>query len=87
MLNSTSSSLAETLLVFGSPSHRIEPQLESTAKLFDLPVRFAHTGSPGCVQVSFGVPEQKASETLLITSKVGLNLCHIHEPHAVYTSK
>lgn len=74
--------LAKALLVFGAPSHRIEPQLASVATIFELPAQFAHT--PGCVQISFGHPEQRSSEVLLIKASVGLDLGRIHETHAVY---
>ena len=74
--------LARALIAFGSPSHRIEPQLASVAAIFNMPAQFVHT--PGCVQISFGLPEQHASETLLIKANVGLDLGRIHESHVVY---
>lgn len=74
--------LAKALLVFGSPSHRIEPQLASLAAIFEMPAQFVHT--PGCVQISFGLPEQHTSETLLIKASVNLDLGRIHETHAAY---
>lgn len=39
---------------------------------------------PGCVQVAFGLPEQHASEVLLIKAFVGLDLGRFQETHAVY---
>lgn len=67
---------------FGSPSHRIEPQLASLATLFELTAQFVH--SPGCVQISFGNPEAHLSETLLVKANEGLDLGRIHDTHAVY---
>ncbi|EJD05985.1 DUF1212-domain-containing protein [Fomitiporia mediterranea MF3/22] len=75
---------AKALIAFGSPSHRIEAQLNSLAKVFELEAQFQHT--PGIIQVSFGNPEQKSSETCLIKSGVSLALGHIHSTHSVYRS-
>lgn len=74
--------LARALLLFGSPSHRVEPQLVSTASLFQLPAQFVH--SPGCVQIAFGKPEKNASETILVKSDVGLDLGRIQAVHSAY---
>ncbi|THH04384.1 hypothetical protein EW145_g5560 [Phellinidium pouzarii] len=73
---------ARALLRFGSPSHRIEPQLESLASIFEMAAQFVHT--PGCIQISFGLPEKHASQTLFIKSDVSLDLGRIHETHVVY---
>ncbi|EJD01769.1 DUF1212-domain-containing protein [Fomitiporia mediterranea MF3/22] len=73
---------ALALIAFGSPSHRIEPQLASTAALFELPAQFVHT--PNCVQICFGRPEAHASETLLVKANSSLDLGRIHDTHGVY---
>ncbi|KAH8117480.1 DUF1212-domain-containing protein [Phellopilus nigrolimitatus] len=73
---------AKALLTFGSPSHRVEAQLNSLAKVFELEAQFQVT--PGIIQVSFGNPETKSSETCLIKSNVGLSLGRIHQVHNVY---
>ncbi|KAL5490448.1 PRM10_2 [Sanghuangporus weigelae] len=75
---------AKALLTFGSPSHRIEAQLNSLAKVFEIEAQFQHT--PGTIQVSFGNPEQKSSETCLIKSGVSLSLGRIHSVHNIYRS-
>ncbi|KAI5123301.1 hypothetical protein M0805_009322 [Coniferiporia weirii] len=75
---------AKALLAFGSPSHRIEAQLNSLAKVFEMEAQFQHT--PGIIQVSFGNPELKSSETCLIKSNVGLSLGRIHSVHNIYRS-
>lgn len=75
---------AKALLAFGSPSHRIEAQLNSLSKVFELEAQFQHT--PGIIQVSFGNPEQRSSETCLIKSNVSLSLGRIHSVHNVYRS-
>ncbi|THH03748.1 hypothetical protein EW145_g6037 [Phellinidium pouzarii] len=73
---------AKALLTFGSPSHRIEAQLNSLAKVFEMEAQFQHT--PGVIQVSFGNPELKASETCLIKANVGLSLGRINAIHNIY---
>ncbi|KAH8111968.1 DUF1212-domain-containing protein [Phellopilus nigrolimitatus] len=76
--------LARSLLTFGSLSHRIEPQLASVANIFELPAQFVHT--PGCIQIAFGIPEHRTSETLLIKANAGLDLGRIQETHRTYRS-
>ncbi|KAL5487451.1 PRM10_3 [Sanghuangporus weigelae] len=74
--------LARALVAFGSPSHRVEPQLTSLASLFELPAQFVHT--VGCVQICFGHPETRTSETLLVKADINLDLGRINDTHAVY---
>lgn len=73
---------AKGLLTFGSPSHRVEAQLNSLSKIFEIEAQFQHT--PGVIQVSFGNAEMKSSETCLIKSNVGLSLGNIHNVHNIY---
>lgn len=75
---------AKALLAFGSPSHRIEAQLNSLTKVFMMEAQFHHT--TGTIQVSFGNPESRTAETCLIKSPVGLALGRIHAVHNVYRS-
>lgn len=74
--------VTRALMLYGSPSHRIEPQLISAASLFNLPAQFVH--SPGCMQISFGKPEKHASETVLVKADTGLDLGRIRATHAAY---
>lgn len=74
--------LAKSLLFFGSPSHRIEAQLNSLAKVFNIEAQFLHSTST--IQVSFGNPETGQSETCLIKSPVSLALSRIHAVHNIY---
>lgn len=73
---------AKALLTFGSPSHRVEAQLNSLARVFEIEAQFQHT--PGVLQVSFGNPETKSSETCLIKSSVGLALGRVNTCHNIY---
>ena len=47
-----------------------------------MPAQFVHTSNS--VQISFGLPEQHASETLFIKAQQGLDLGRMHETHNVY---
>jgi uncharacterized membrane protein YjjP (DUF1212 family) len=73
---------AKALLTFGSPSHRIEAQLNSLAKVFEIEAQFQH--SPGTIQASFGNPETRSSETCLIKASVSLALGRIQAMHNIY---
>ena len=73
---------AKALLSFGSPSHRIEAQLNSLTRVFEIEAEFQHV--PGSIQVSFGNPESKSSETCLVKSDGGLALGRIHAVHNIY---
>lgn len=47
-----------------------------------MPAQFVH--SPGCVQICFGLPEARASETILVKADTTLDLGRINETHSVY---
>ena len=76
--------ISKALLAFGSPSHRIEAQLNSLAKVFEIEAQFNHT--TGTIQVSFGDPESRTAETCIIKSPVGLALGRINAVHNIYRS-
>ena len=73
---------AKALLTFGSPSHRIEAQLNSLSRVFEVEAQFQHT--TGIIQISFGNPELRSSETCLIKANVGLALGRINAVHNIY---
>ena len=68
--------------MFGSPSHRIEAQLNSLARVFEIEAQFHAV--PGAIQVQFGRPEYGSSDTRFIRMPVGLALSRIHTIHNVY---
>jgi uncharacterized membrane protein YjjP (DUF1212 family) len=78
--------LARALMTFGAPSHRIEAQLKSAAKILAVEgADFVHL--PGVIIVSFGDAELGSSETHFVkTSAARLALGALHNVHLIYRS-
>lgn len=74
--------LARALMKFGSPSHRIEAQLDSCAKILEVNAEFVHM--PGIIICSFGAPESSTSETHFVKENGGLALGCLHAVHNIY---
>ena len=74
--------LAQALLAFGAPSHRLEGQLEATAKALDIDAAFIHL--PSTLMVSFGDSAASVSETRFIKADGRINLGSLHETHEVF---
>lgn len=74
--------LAKSLLTFGAPSHRIESQLLSAARILEVDAEFIHF--PGVIICSFGDPDTKTSETHFIKCSGRLSLGSLHEVHQIY---
>ncbi|KAH8922489.1 DUF1212-domain-containing protein [Atractiella rhizophila] len=69
-------------MTFGSPSHRLEAQLNATAKVLEIDAQFVHI--PGVVVASFGDQETHTSETHFVKGSGGLVLGSLHHTHDVY---
>ncbi|KAL8276960.1 hypothetical protein RQP46_010595 [Phenoliferia psychrophenolica] len=76
--------LAKALMTFGAPSHRLESQLNATAKVLDVDAQFVHI--PSVVIASFGDGDTHTSETKFVKASGGLNLGQLHDVHGVYRS-
>lgn len=76
--------LAKSLLTFGAPSHRIEGQLLSAARILEIDGEFIHF--PGVIICSFGDPDTKTSETHFVKCGGRLSLGSLHEIHQIYRS-
>lgn len=74
--------LAKALIMFGAPSHRIESQLLSAARILEVDAEFIHI--PGTVICSFGDADTKTSETHFVKSAGRLSLGSLHDVHQVY---
>ena len=74
--------LTRSLLTFGSPSHRIESQLLSLVKVFNVDAEFLHTA--GTVQIAFGDAVHHNTENFLIKCNLSLSLSRIHNVHNIY---
>ena len=76
--------LGRALMTFGAPSHRIEAQLYSAARILELKVEFIHI--PGLIMCSFINEEEKTSETHFIRCNGRMALGRLHEVHQIYRS-
>ena len=76
--------MAKALITFGSPSHRIEAQLNSLIQFFKIDAQFAIM--QGTIFLSFGDSEEdcKAPELILVKANQGLALNRIHQLHEIY---
>lgn len=74
--------LARALMLFGSPSHRIESQLISVSRSLDIDAQFVHM--PSVVICSFGDQDTKTSETHFVKANGRLALGKLHNVHTVY---
>ncbi|EJD52742.1 DUF1212-domain-containing protein [Auricularia subglabra TFB-10046 SS5] len=74
--------LAKGLLYFGAPSHRIEQQLHSVARVLDISAQFVYL--PSLVLISFGDEEHRTSEVLAVRSPTKLALGKLQLLHDVY---
>ncbi|KAF7789738.1 hypothetical protein EIP86_000684 [Pleurotus ostreatoroseus] len=74
--------LAKALLTFGAPSHRIESQLLSAARILEVDAEFTHM--PGLIIASFGDEETKTSQMHFVKCGGKLSLGNLHELHQVY---
>lgn len=74
--------LAKALMTFGAPSHRIESQLISAARILEVEAEFIHL--PGVIISSFGDQELGCSETQFIKCGGRLSLGALHKLHLCY---
>ncbi|KAI0638241.1 DUF1212-domain-containing protein [Trametes polyzona] len=74
--------LAKALMSFGAPSHRIESQLLSAARILEVDAEFIHI--PGVIICSFGDQETKTSEMHFVKCGGRLSLGSLHEVHQIY---
>ncbi|KAM0751263.1 DUF1212-domain-containing protein, partial [Meredithblackwellia eburnea MCA 4105] len=65
-------------------SHRLESQLNATAKVLDVDAQFVHI--PSVVIASFGDVDTHTSETKFVKASGGLNLGMLHDVHGIYRS-
>ncbi|KAF7799331.1 hypothetical protein EIP86_010563 [Pleurotus ostreatoroseus] len=74
--------LAQALLTFGAPSHRIESQLESAANILKLSVSFIHL--PGLIIANLMDRGTMVSETRFVRASGRIALTALHRVHLVY---
>lgn len=74
--------LAQTLLAFGAPSHRIESQLQSAADILQVDVAFVHM--PNLVLANLMDRGTVVSETRFVRAGGRIALTALHRVHLVY---
>ena len=74
--------LAKTLLALGSPSHRIQAQLESTSSKLQLQLEYMHL--PNLIILSYMDSETHTNQTKFIRAGSRISLTPIHKVHLVY---
>ncbi|KAG9018949.1 hypothetical protein FRB90_007940 [Tulasnella sp. 427] len=76
--------LAQALMLYGAPSHRLESQLAATGKVLSVPLQVIHF--PGFVLISFHDKIAKTSETHIVKATTRLQLGKLHRVHMIYRS-
>ncbi|WWD18433.1 hypothetical protein CI109_102885 [Kwoniella shandongensis] len=74
--------LARALMMFGSPSHRLETQIQATAKVLEINCQVVYL--PGTMLLSFGDDATHTSETKFLKQATGLDLGKLLATHALY---
>ncbi len=68
--------------MFGSPSHRLEAQIQATARVLELNCQVVYF--PGTALVSFGDEATHTSETKFLKQATGLDLGKLLQTHYLY---
>lgn len=74
--------LARALMMFGSPTHRLETQIQATARVLEINAQVVYL--PGTMLVSFGDDATHTSETKFLKQSTGLDLGKLLDVHNVY---
>ena len=74
--------LARALMMFGSPSHRLETQIQATAKVLEINAQVVYM--PGTMLISFGDEATHTSETKFLKQATGLDLGKLLATHNLY---
>jgi uncharacterized membrane protein YjjP (DUF1212 family) len=67
---------------FGSPSHRLETQIQATAKVLEINAQVVYL--PGTMLISFGDDATHTSETKFLKQATGLDLGKLLATHHLY---
>ncbi|PRQ70737.1 Protein of unknown function (DUF1212)-domain containing protein [Rhodotorula toruloides] len=75
--------LARAFMMFGAPSHRLEAQLQATARVLELP-HCACLYLPGCMLVNFGDPATFTSDIRFLKQASGLDIGKLKATYWIY---
>lgn len=74
--------LARCLMMFGSPSHRLETQIQATARVLEIHAQVVYI--PGTILISFMDDSTHTSETKFLKQTTGLDLGKLLSVHNTY---
>lgn len=74
--------LARAFMMFGAPSHRLEAQMQATARVLEINCQVIYL--PGVMLISFGDPATHTSETVFLKQANGLDLGKLLAAYYVY---
>ncbi|CAE7083162.1 unnamed protein product [Rhizoctonia solani] len=74
--------LARALMMFGAPSHRLEAQIQSTARVLDIQVSCMYL--PSVMLFSFGDTATHTSDTKFLKQTSALDLGKLLDAHRIY---
>ncbi|CAD6884752.1 unnamed protein product [Tilletia controversa] len=74
--------LARALMMFGAPTHKLESQIQHTARVLEINCRIIYL--PNLMLLSFGDDTTRTSETKFIKQTAGLDLTKLTDMHDVY---
>ncbi|KAK0536229.1 pheromone-regulated protein prm10 [Tilletia horrida] len=74
--------LARALMMFGAPTHKIESQIQHTARVLEISCRVIYL--PNLMLLSFGDETTRTSEIKFIKQTAGLDLTKLTDMHDVY---
>ncbi|KAE8268871.1 hypothetical protein A4X09_0g3470 [Tilletia walkeri] len=74
--------LARALMMFGAPTHKLESQIQHTARVLEINCRIIYL--PNLMLLSFGDDATRTSETKFIKQTAGLDLTKLTDMHDVY---
>ncbi|CDR46342.1 hypothetical protein NBRC10512_007419 [Rhodotorula toruloides] len=75
--------LARAFMMFGAPSHRLEAQLQATARVLELP-HCSCLYLPGCLLVNFGDPATFTSDIRFLKQASGLDIGKLKSTYWIY---
>lgn len=74
--------LARALMMFGSPSHRLETQIQATARVLDISAQVVYL--PSVMLISFADDATHTSDTKFLKQSTGLDLGKLLLTHNLY---
>lgn len=74
--------LSRALMMFGAPTHRIETQIQQTARVLEINCRCIYL--PNLMLVAFGDDTTHTSETKFVKQAGGLDLTKLTDMHSIY---